>query len=281
MARRNDGRVEPGQSLKTAFSAKAWNRAQDAADVVLKTLGGVQGQEVQRQALPYTWVMAKNIGGSTIPSFAAASIYDYLTPVDPSDSANAADQFKRAPILSCALAAGGYLNQTNKNTFGVPVWGVAVEPIKTNEIGRVAVSGVVQIKTRVASHLHQYVTIADSGVDDQLTSCVVGEAKMLWRAGGASFGGALSDQWALIHLGNNHHTAEVGFTISSGSQWTKGTYKTVDLLGGHTVQAYNKSETLRGNPPGRTGTISLTRNRFVLIGADYWYEPRDLINQEN
>lgn len=32
---RRDGRVEPGQKLSSAFSARAWNRAQDAADVVL------------------------------------------------------------------------------------------------------------------------------------------------------------------------------------------------------------------------------------------------------
>jgi hypothetical protein len=32
---RNDGRVEKGQSIRSAFSAKAWNRAQDAADIVL------------------------------------------------------------------------------------------------------------------------------------------------------------------------------------------------------------------------------------------------------
>lgn len=35
MAYRRDGRIEPGQPLKTAISATAWNRAQDAADVVL------------------------------------------------------------------------------------------------------------------------------------------------------------------------------------------------------------------------------------------------------
>jgi hypothetical protein len=35
MARRNDGRIEPGQRLSTAISARAWNRAQDAADIVL------------------------------------------------------------------------------------------------------------------------------------------------------------------------------------------------------------------------------------------------------
>ena len=32
---RADGRVKPGQNISTAFSARAWNRAQDAADVVL------------------------------------------------------------------------------------------------------------------------------------------------------------------------------------------------------------------------------------------------------
>jgi hypothetical protein len=32
---RKDGRIEPGQKLGTAISARAWNRAQDAADIVL------------------------------------------------------------------------------------------------------------------------------------------------------------------------------------------------------------------------------------------------------
>lgn len=35
MATRADGRIQPGQKLATAISARAWNRAQDAADIVL------------------------------------------------------------------------------------------------------------------------------------------------------------------------------------------------------------------------------------------------------
>jgi hypothetical protein len=44
---RADGRVEPGQSLKSAFSARAWNRAQDAADIVLneRTVFGAEPSE--------------------------------------------------------------------------------------------------------------------------------------------------------------------------------------------------------------------------------------------
>lgn len=36
MGRRQDGRIESGQKLTTAISARAWNRAQDAADIVLR-----------------------------------------------------------------------------------------------------------------------------------------------------------------------------------------------------------------------------------------------------
>ena len=39
--KRPDGRVEPGQRISSAFSARAWNRAQDAADVVLGARTGM------------------------------------------------------------------------------------------------------------------------------------------------------------------------------------------------------------------------------------------------
>ena len=38
---RPDGRIEPGQPLRGAISARAWNRAQDAADLVLGANTGV------------------------------------------------------------------------------------------------------------------------------------------------------------------------------------------------------------------------------------------------
>jgi hypothetical protein len=41
--KRPDGRVEPGQRISSAFSARAWNRAQDAADVVLGARTGAMG----------------------------------------------------------------------------------------------------------------------------------------------------------------------------------------------------------------------------------------------
>ena len=54
MGRRQDGRIEPGQKLSKAISARAWNRAQDAADIVL-------GDSLAIQASP-----GKGITGSLV-----------------------------------------------------------------------------------------------------------------------------------------------------------------------------------------------------------------------
>ena len=49
---RPDGRVQPGQRLDTAFSARAWNRAQDAADLVLGTQDAFAAESIKRFTLP-------------------------------------------------------------------------------------------------------------------------------------------------------------------------------------------------------------------------------------
>lgn len=49
---RPDGRVQPGQRLDTAFSARAWNRAQDAADLVLGTRDAFGAESTKGFTLP-------------------------------------------------------------------------------------------------------------------------------------------------------------------------------------------------------------------------------------
>jgi hypothetical protein len=49
---RQDGRIEQGQSLKSAISARAWNRAQDAADIVLGQRYGTQADAFTVATLP-------------------------------------------------------------------------------------------------------------------------------------------------------------------------------------------------------------------------------------
>lgn len=43
-----DGRIEKGQRLSTAISARAWNRAQDAADIVLGVRPGISVPQTQQ-----------------------------------------------------------------------------------------------------------------------------------------------------------------------------------------------------------------------------------------
>lgn len=132
---RNDGRIEPGQKLSSAISARAWNRAQLAADMVLGVGTGATADGPQYGSAPYTFVYAKNASGSDLARWGILAITGVeITPGSSSGGATA--QFEQMPVLT-----GGSLSSTTT------AWCVAVEPIQSGKIGRVAVAGVVQIKT--------------------------------------------------------------------------------------------------------------------------------------
>ena len=67
---RPDGRVEAGQSLKRAISAKRWNDLCDAADIVHGRRGGVTATAGQRNH-----VLAKTTGEWTKGTSQALNIY--------------------------------------------------------------------------------------------------------------------------------------------------------------------------------------------------------------
>jgi hypothetical protein len=82
---------------------------------------------------PYTWVMGKNNTAATVSRWSVLAI----TGIDsaPSGDNNATRQFEMLPILSCGTPSPT-----------TTAWGVAVEPIKSGQIGRLAVGGVAQVK---------------------------------------------------------------------------------------------------------------------------------------
>jgi hypothetical protein len=59
---RLDGRIEKGQSLRSAISARAWNRAQDAADLVL---GATQSVTVDGLSMPLVASLAITVEPDT------------------------------------------------------------------------------------------------------------------------------------------------------------------------------------------------------------------------
>jgi len=139
---RPDGRLDPGEPLRV--SARAWNRAQDAADIVLGLNSGVKGFPNQSSPAPFVWVLGKNTTSGTIDRFACLSIAGLeVTPVEDEDDKSTID-FLRGPVLSCGSPTAG----------GTVV--VAIDPIKPGKIGRVAVAGVVQARTADLAKVEGY-----------------------------------------------------------------------------------------------------------------------------
>lgn len=132
---RADGRIEPGQKLSKAISARAWNRAQEAADIVLGTNPSLYASDAKFQSAPYTWVYAKNTTGATVPRWGVMSITGLQVTPTGDSAARATRQFEEMPVLT-----GGSPSSSQTRC-------VAVEPLANNAIGRVAIAGAVQIKT--------------------------------------------------------------------------------------------------------------------------------------
>ena len=173
---RPDGRLEPGQPLGGAISARAWNRAQDAADLVLGAYAGTEGGAPGSQVLtPYTWVYCQP--SVTVARWGVLAITGMaITPTSSEGGATAS--FEEMPVLT-----GGTPSATTT------AWCVAVEPIESGKIGKVAVGGVVQCKASIGNSAHRFVRAKSSTAE--LESAWSGEGLILWRGNG----------WALVRLG--------------------------------------------------------------------------------
>jgi hypothetical protein len=214
---RPDGRLEPGQPLRGAISARAWNRAQDAADLVLGANPGTEGVPGSPVLKPYTWVYCKP--SVTVARWGVLAITGMeITPTSSSGGATAS--FEEMPVLT-----GGTPSATTT------AWCVAVEPIESGKIGRVAVGGVVQLKA------------ADLGK--------ASGAHVLWK----------DSNWALIRM-----QAGVIRGTFSGT-WTKGSTTTVTdaVVSGATYTAKNYIATLSGS----VCLIAYVADEWVLVGWDW------------
>lgn len=200
---RPDGRLEPGQPLRGAISARAWNRAQDAADLVLGAYAGTEGGAPGSPALkPYTWCYCKP--SVTVARWGILAITGMdITPTSSSGGATAS--FEEMPVLT-----GGTPSTTTT------AWCVAVEPIESGKVGRVAVGGVVQCKVEVTSADDKFVACKASTAE--LKSGAAGEGLILWKDSGTGTG-----KWALVRLGGARQLVRGTF---SGA-WAKGSTKTV------------------------------------------------------
>jgi len=234
------GRIEKGP-IRGQISARAWNRAQDAADKVLGQ--GADGVADGPSAGPpaYTGILAQNSTTGTVNRWGVLSVAGVV--FTPSGATgNATQQFQDQPVLSGGLPTGG-------QSFVV-----AVEPIAAGKIGRVAVAGVVQAKINVVSESDTFATAKDGDLT-QLTSSSSGEATILWKESGTGAG-----KWALVRFGA---AGAAGIRLGKVTgTWTKasgaivthwkgdGSSAVTGTSGPATFYAINRAQTVTGPTGG-------------------------------
>lgn len=215
---RPDGRLEPGQPLRGAISARAWNRALDAADVVMGDRYGVGGESGGGGLKPYTWAYCKS--SVTVARWGVLAI----TGVDITPTSTEGDTATRS-FQDCPVLTGDTPSATTT------AWCVAVEPIASGKVGRVAVAGVVQCK------------VSDLGK--------ASGAHVLWK----------NSDWALIRM----QAGLIRGTFSG--TWAKGSTTTVTdaVISGATYTAKNYLATINGS----TCLIAYVAEEWVLVGWDW------------
>ena len=246
---RPDGRIEPGQPLRGAISARAWNRAQDAADLVLGayagTEGGIPGSPVLK---PYTWAYCRP--SVTVARWGVLAITGVaITPTSSSGGATAS--FEEMPVLT-----GGTPSATTT------AWCVAVEPIAANAVGRVAVGGVVQCKVEVTSADDKFVACKASTAE--LKTGTTGEGLILYKEGGTG-----GNKWALVRLaGGGAAGGIVRGTFTA--PWTKGSTKTVAdaVTSGTTYANVRNYFAAVGGTGTKACAIAYVGTEWILIAAE-------------
>jgi hypothetical protein len=243
---RPDGRIEPGQSLRGAISARAWNRAQDAADLVLGANPGTAGVPGSPVLKPYTWCYCKS--SVTVARWGVLAITGVaITPTSSSGGATAS--FEEMPVLT-----GGTPSATTT------AWCVAVEPIAANAVGRVAVGGVVQCKVEVDKADDKFVACKASA--SELKTGTTGEGLILWKDSGTGSG-----KWALVRLaaGGAQGIKRGTFT----APWNKGSTATVTdaITTGTTYTAKNYFAAITGTG-SKACAIAYVGTEWILIAAE-------------
>ena len=195
----SEGRNQPGP-VRGQLSARAWNRAQDAADIVLGQRSDGTAAGPSDGPSSYTPILARNSTTGTVNRWGVLSVAGVV--FTPSGATgNATQQFQDQPVLSGGLPTGG-------SSFVV-----AVEPIAAGKIGRVAVAGVVQAKINVVSESDTFATAKDGDLT-QLSSASSGEATILWKESGTGAG-----KWALVRFGAAGASIRLGRVTGT---WNKG-----------------------------------------------------------
>lgn len=154
---RPDGRIERGQRLGSAISARAWNRAQDAADVVLGVRPGFEaGPAVATQ---YAIVVPVKLTSAPTVDYGYVGV-----PIKITSASMLGATINPAGI---AMLSGEIAEPTDlRDTTLLPapeMFAISVEPIKSGDgattVVRCAIKGLAIARVRVYSETDKYVAL--------------------------------------------------------------------------------------------------------------------------
>lgn len=244
-----NGRIEPGQPLESAISARAWNRAQDAADIVLGAGVGLSAGGPRMAAAPFVALPCKNISGSDVPRFGVLAIngFDTLAIAPTSTASDAATlQFQSQPVL---------FGKAPTDANSTPA--IAIQPIKNGSTAAVAVAGVVQCQIEIVSSEHWLAVTKEGACNEMKTSAYAGYP-IIWKQSGTGSG-----KWALISLGNMRVEPSIRLGKISAN-WNKGDTATVTRYTGAGVE-FQSSDPLR-----TFGAVNKFANVTATSSAKKW-----------
>lgn len=192
---KNDGRIEKGQRIASAISARAWNRAQDAADIVLGARPGIAAGEAS-EPLSRNWLYARAATAINAREWCLVKPADLPAPatnppinwasLTSSEQSSAKRTFQSSPVIGDVHSARtGYPSSLQAWQASHVV--LSLEPAQVGDVIRVQVAGLAyaEINLRHRYHpsarltpLHTYQT--GFGTSVQLESTMCGPLKIIW-----------------------------------------------------------------------------------------------------
>lgn len=214
--------VLPGQPLRLA--AEQVNALNKMMRVNAGATGGPVGIPEQAKNI----ILCRNDSGSDVARWGVLEISGVV--FDPSSGSDAEATFTSTPCVTGVTP-----------TDGAKPFVIAVEPIASGVIGRVAVAGVVQCKLDVAA-AGDSTAGGKAGSRDELKTGS-GSARVLWKQGGTG-----GDKWGLVAIGGGGDHVRLckttavweRDTIATLDVWEDGTPPSESQTTGQTVEAVNK-----------------------------------------
>jgi hypothetical protein len=189
MGTRRDGRIDPGQKLGKAISARAWNRAQDAADIVLGQAPGVTA-ETGKTGRELNVILVRNDSGEDVPIHGVLGLS--APAIDPAGGeltgTSAADS--RAKQLSESVIMVGVAPAGNTSRFCV-----TLEPIAAGGFGRAAIAGAMALKVKLPTSGQFFYAVTRVNDRTQLLGASCGPVRLLWHESGPG-----DNKWAVAIL---------------------------------------------------------------------------------